>query len=132
MTKNDKRIKEYAKKLLKMSMDGNDLSAERVDAVLAALEKNPPQRYLSVLKSYLKVVEREVARSTAVVSYAGSLSEAAIEAIRTQLSSKYSRNIATEMQQDSSLIAGVKIVVDCDVYDASASAVLKQLETSLS
>ena len=132
MTKKDKQIKEYAKQLLKVSMDGDDLSVERVEAVLAVLEKNPPRHYASVLKAYLKLAQREVARSTAVISYAGSVSDAAVEAIRSQLSSKYGRSIAAQTQQDDSLIAGVKVVVDCDVYDASASAALKELETSLS
>lgn len=132
MTKKDKQIKEYAKQLLKLSMDGDDLSVERVEGVLAVLEKNPPRHYASILKAYLKLAEREVARSTAVISYAGSVSASAVETIRSQLSSKYGRSIAAQTQRDDSLIAGVKVVVDCDVYDASASAALKELETSLS
>ena len=43
MTQN-KQIKEFAKQLLKMSVEGGDLSAERVDGVLTALNKNPPYR----------------------------------------------------------------------------------------
>ena len=132
MTKKDKQIKEYAKLLLKVSMDGGDLTVERVEGVLAVLEKNPPRHYASVLKAYLKLAQREVAKSTAVISYAGSVSPAAVEAIRSQLSSKYGRTIAAQTEQDDSLIAGVKVIVDCDVYDASASAALKELETSLS
>jgi len=132
MTKKDRQIKEYAKQLLKVSMDGDDLSTERVDGVLAALDKNPPRNHVAVLKSYLKLVEREVAKSSAVVSHAGSLSESIVDAIRSQLSAKYGRTISARTEQDDSLIAGVKVVVDCDVYDASASAALKELETSLS
>jgi len=113
-------------------MDGDDLSTERVDGVLAALDKNPPRNHVAVLKSYLKLVEREVAKSSAVVSHAGSLSESTVDAIRSQLSAKYGRTISARTEQDDSLIAGVKVVVDCDVYDASASAALKELETSLS
>jgi len=132
MTKKDRQIKEYAKQLLKVSMDGDDLSTERVDGVLAALDKNPARNHVAVLKSYLKLVEREVAKSSAVVSHAGSLSESTVDAIRSQLSAKYGRTISARTEQDDSLIAGVKVVVDCDVYDASASAALKELETSLS
>jgi len=132
MTKKDAQIKEFAKLLFKESMEEGVLSAERVEGVLAVLEKNPPRHYVAALKAYLKLVQREVAKSTAVVSHAGPISESAVEAIRSQLSMKYNRDIAAETKQDETLIAGFKVVVDCDVYDASASVALKQLETSLS
>ncbi len=127
-----KQIKEFAKQLLKFSLEGSDLSAERVDGVLKSLEKNPPRHHIAVLKAYLKLVEREVAKSTAEISHAGELSAAAIEAISRQLSAKYGRNIAAITREDPNLIAGLRVVVDCDVYDASIASALQTLETSLS
>ena len=127
-----KQIKQFAKQLLKFSLEGSDLSAERVDGVLKSLEKNPPRHHIAVLKAYLKLVEREVAKSTAQISHAGELSAAAIEAISRQLSAKYGRNITAVTREDPSLIAGLRVVVDCDVYDASIASALQTLETSLS
>ena len=128
----DKQIKEFAKQLLKMSLEGSDLSADRVDGVLKALDKNPPRHHIAVLKAYLKLIQREVAKSTAVISHAGDLSVAATEAIASQLSAKYGRAMSTVTSEDPSLIAGLRVVVDCDVYDASISSVLATLESSLS
>jgi len=128
----DKQIKDFAKQLLKMSQDGSDVSAERVDGVLKALDKNPPRHHIALLKAYLKLVQREVAKSTAVVSHAGALSSDATEAIAAELSAKYGRAISTVTREDSSLIAGLRVVVDCDVYDSSVSSALTSLQASLS
>ncbi len=127
-----KQLKKFAKQLLAMSLEGGDLSAERVDGVLKALDKNPPRHHIALLKVYLKLVEREVAKSTAVISHAGTLSSGAIESISSQLSAKYGRNIATVTREDPSLIAGLRVVVDCDVYDSSIASALSTLESSLS
>jgi F-type H+-transporting ATPase subunit delta len=131
MTKN-KQINAFAKQLLKMSIEGGDLSAERVDGVLKALDKNPPRHHIAILKVYLKLVEREVAKSTAVISHAGALSYAAVESITSQLSAKYGRSIEAITREDPSLIAGLRVVVDCDVYDSSIASALSTLESSLS
>ncbi|MFL3656484.1 MAG: F0F1 ATP synthase subunit delta [Opitutales bacterium] len=128
----NKQIKEFAKQLLKMSIEGGDLSADRVDGVLKALDKNPPSHHIAVLKAYLKLIEREVAKSTAIISHAGSIGASSVELISKQLSAKYGRSIAPIAREDPSLIAGLRVVVDCDVYDSSISNVLSTLESSLS
>ena len=131
MTQN-KQIKEFAKQLLKMSVETGDLSADRVDGVLKALDKNPPRHQIAVLKAYLKLVEREVAKSTAIISHAGAIGARSVELISKQLSAKYGRSIVPITREDPSLIAGLRVVVDCDVYDSSISNVLSTLESSLS
>ena len=128
----DKQIKEFAKQLLKMSLEGGDVSAERVDGVLKALDKNPPRHHIALLKAYLKLVQREVAKSTAVISHAGALSSEATASISKQLSEKYGRSISTVTREDPSLIAGLRVVVDCDVYDSSVASALSSLQSSLS
>lgn len=128
----EKQIKEFAKQLLKMSLEKGELSAERVDGILKSLDKNPPRRYAAILKAYLKLVSREVAKGTAVISHAGELSPELVASISKQLSSKYGRSIATVVREDPSLIAGLRVVVDCDVYDASIASSLASLEASLS
>ena len=106
--------------------------SERVRAVLQALDKNPPRHHLQILKTFLALVEREVANHTAEVEYAGSLTPSAVEAIRTQLTSAYGRKIAVRTRQNDSLIAGVRVRVGCDVYESSIAGALSQLQTSLS
>ncbi len=131
MTK-DQQIKEFAKQLLKFSLENGELSAERVDGVLKSLEKNPPRHHVATLKAYLKLVQREVSKSTAVISHAGDLSSDAVTGVVKQLSAKYGRNLASVTREDPSLIAGLRVVVDCDVYDASIASSLNTLQASLS
>ena len=130
--KKDKQIKEFAKKLLKLSLDGEDLSPERVNGVLQSLSKNPPRHHLAILKHYLKFVQREIAKATAVVTHAGTLSPAAIDAIKSRMTAKYGRSISVVANEDPSLIAGLRVVVDCDVYESSIASALSSLQTSLS
>lgn len=130
--KQDKQIKNFAKQLLQASLDSGEVSAERVDGVLKSLSKNPPRHHVATLKTYLKLVEREVAKGTAVINYAGELSSDMIAGIVNQLSAKYGRTITSVLREDPSLIAGLRVVVDCDVYDASVASSLASLETSLS
>ena len=115
-----------------MSVETGDLSADRVDGVLKALDKNPPRHHIAVLKVYLKLIEREVAKSTAIISHAGAIGASSVELISKQLSAKYGRSIVPITREDPSLIAGLRVVVDCDVYDSSISNVLSTLESSLS
>lgn len=129
--KQDKQIKEYAKKLLQISKDNGVLSDEKVDGVLKALDKNPPRKHLAVLKAYLKLVEHEVALNTALVDYAGELSQSAIDNIQANLTRQYGRQISVITREEPSLIAGVRVRVDCDVYESSIASSLATLESSL-
>ncbi|MBK1879507.1 F0F1 ATP synthase subunit delta [Pelagicoccus mobilis] len=128
----DKQISNYAKGLLKVSLEDGQFSEERAAAVLQALEKNPPRNYASVLKEYLKLVQREVANSTAAVEHAGELSASALEAIKAKFTAHYGRPITVTASQNDDLIAGLRVRVGCDVYDSSVAGALKELEASLS
>lgn len=130
--KQDKQIKAYAKQLLKISIEDGQISSDRVGGVLQALEKNPPRRFLAVLKQYQKLVERKLAKSTAVVYHAGAIDSASINSIKKQLTDAYGRKIDAVSREDGSLIAGIRVVVDSDVYEASVANSLKTLESSLS
>ncbi len=130
--KQDQQIKKFAKQLLQVSLEGGVVSGERIDGVLKSLAKNPPRHHIATLKAYLKLVEREVAKGTAMVSHAGELSSEVIAGIVNQLSAKYGRTITAILREDPSLIAGLRVVVGCDVYDASIASSLASLEASLS
>ena len=127
----DKQIKAYAKSLIKLCFDKGDFSEERVSAVLAVLEKNPPRNYASVLKALGKLVKREIANQTADVEHAGALSPAAVASIASKLSAAYGRTIKVQTRQNDSLIAGVRVRVGCDVYESSIAGALQELQSSL-
>lgn len=130
--KSDKLTTKYAKSLLKLSFEDGQFSEERATAVLQTLEKNPPRNYASVLKEFLKLVQREVANNTAAVEHAGDISPAALEAIKKKFSAHYGRDVNVTTQLNDSLIAGLRVRVGCDLFDSSVAGALKELEATLS
>lgn len=126
--KRDKKITQLAKKLVELSKDDKGVVTEtQVGEVLAGLKQMQVRKHLSVLKSYLTYLRREVALQTAVVSTPAGLSEAALKEIEANFTKLYGRTISAVTKQDTSLIAGVRVRVGDDVYDASVAGRLQRL-----
>lgn len=126
--KRDKKITQLAKKLVELSKDENGVVTEaKVSEVLAGLKQVEHRHHLSVLKAFLNYLRREVALQTAVVSTPGALSDAALKEIEANFTQVYGRKISAVTQEDASLIAGVRVRVGDDVYDASVAGRLQRL-----
>lgn len=126
--KRDRKTIQLAKKLLELSRDeAGTLSEPRVKEVLSGLREVKPRRYGAVLRTYLQLVRREIARHTARVSSPGALSEAALDKIESGFSSLYGRPVKAAVETDPTLIAGVRVRVGDDLYDASLAGRLKRL-----
>jgi len=126
--KRDKKITQLAKKLVELSKDDKGVVTEAlVGEVLAGLKQMQVRKHVSVLKSYLTYLRREIALQTAVVSTPSNLSEAALKEIEANFSKIYGRAISAETKEDASLIAGVRVRVGDDVYDASVAGRLQRL-----
>lgn len=127
-----KQLKDFAKKLVTMSLDADGQpSSERVSAVLEALAQEPPRGYKQLLKLYSKYLEVEIARGTARVEYAGPLPEGEVAAIEKKFTELYNRKIVAQAKENPKLIAGVRVTVGDDVYDASVATRLAQLELNV-
>ena len=127
----DTTLKQFAKKLAELSLENGIVSAEKVEGVLQALKKNSPRKPKTVLKHYLYYIKHAINRSRAVIEYAGRVDESAITAIRSQLSSTYNRPITTNTVENNSLIAGIRVSIGDDIYDASVAGRLANLEKSV-
>ncbi|MGZ0657280.1 F0F1 ATP synthase subunit delta [Coraliomargarita sp. W4R72] len=126
--KRDKKITKLAKKLVELSKDDNGAVSEaKVGEVLAGLKQVELRNPVATLKSYLGYLRREIALQTAVVSTPAGLSADALQAIEVKYTAIYGRPISALVQQDSSLIAGVRVRVGDDVYDASVAGRLQRL-----
>ena len=128
---NDQKITKLAKKLLELSKDNGVVTESKVAEVLAGFQQVQHRRHLTVLKTFLNYLRREVALQTAVVSAPTGLSEDAIKAIEVQFSKLYNRPVNAVTQPDTSLIAGVRVRVGDDVYDASVAGRLQRLAESV-
>ena len=129
--KRDQKITKLAKKLLELSKDSGVVTESKVAEVLVGFQQVKHRRHLTALKTFLNYLRREVALQTAVVSTPTGLSEDAIKAIEVQFSKLYNRPVNAVTQLDTSLIAGVRVRVGDDVYDASVAGRLQRLAESV-
>lgn len=123
----DKKIRQFAKSLVELSRENGVVTEPGVAEVLGGLKKAELRQKLLVLKTYLYYVRRAVAEQTAVIATPGALSPDTLSAIESSFSKLYARPISAATVADPSLIAGVRIRVGDDVYDASIAGRLKRL-----
>ena len=129
--KRDQKITKLAKKLVELSKDNGVVIESKVSEVLAGFRQVQHRNHLAVLKTFLSYLRREVALHTAVVATPVELSDDALGAIEVQFSKLYNRPVNAVTQQDTSLIAGVRVRVGDDVYDASVAGRLQRLAESV-
>jgi F-type H+-transporting ATPase subunit delta len=130
--KRDKKITKLAKKLVEFSKDENGVVSEaKVSEVLAGLKQVQLRKPLDTLKYYLFYLRREIALQTAVVSTPTALSADTLQQIEAKYSAVYGRRIGAVTQLDPSLIAGVRVRVGDDVYDASIAGRLQCLSENV-
>ena len=127
----DKKVLSFAKKLVELSRDNGVVTEAKVSEVLAGIKQVKPRHELLVLKTYLHFIKKAVAEQTAVVATPGALSADALTAIESNFSNVYGRPITAITTEDASLIAGVRVRVGDDVYDASVAGRLKRIAESV-
>ena len=130
--KRDQKITRLAKKLVELSKDNGVVTEAKVGEVLAGLKQVQHRHHLTVLKTFLNYLRREIALQTAVVSTPAALSDEALKAIEATYSKMYGRPVTAVTKQDTSLIAGVRVRVGDDVYDASVAGRLQRLAENVS
>lgn len=127
----DEKLKKFARNLASLSLENGLVSTEKVQAVLEALRQKPSRKPKTVLKYYLYYIKQTINQSLAVIEYAGKLDRSAITAIEQQLSNTYDRPISSTTVENGKLIAGFRISIGDDIYDASVSGRLANLQKSL-
>ena len=123
----EKKIVQFVKKLVELSKEEGVVTEARVAEVLSGLKDATVRRKLTVMKTYLRHIRKALAEQTALVTTPGALGTETLAAIEANFSKRYGRAISTETTTDASLIAGLRIRVGDDVYDASVAGRLKRL-----
>jgi F-type H+-transporting ATPase subunit delta len=127
----DKKTKLLAKQLLKLSLVNGAVSAEQVTGVLAYIEQAAPRQSLALLKLYHRAIAVEFAKSQAIVEHAGPIGAATLAQIAAAMTKKYQRPVAATAQPAPGLLAGLRIRIGSDVYEASAAGQLAQLSSAV-
>lgn len=125
--KRDVKITRFAKRLVELSKEDGKVTADRVAEVLSALKASPPRHHLPILKTYLRHIRVAVARQTAMVGTAVELPDSLLRTIEDLFSKTYGRSIESSTSIDPSLIAGLRVRVGDDVYDATVAGRLRRL-----
>ena len=129
--KSDIKVTQLAKKLVVLSKEGEVVTEARVTEVLDALKQVSHRHHLTILKTYLNYIRCEIALQTAVVSASTQLSEDSLKAIEVHFTKEYERPISAVLKQDESLIAGIRVRIGDDVYDASVAGYLQRLAENI-
>ena len=131
MASGKKQITQLAQKLFKLSFVDGRFSEEHVAGVLAYVEKNLTSKPLAVLSAYSRLVAVEVAKGQAVVEHSGPVSEGALLSIASGMTARYQRPVVTSAKPNPKLLAGLRIRVGDDVYEASAAGQLAALSATV-
>ena len=129
MAVHHKKAQQLARQLFKLSLANGTVSAGQVTAVLAYVEKHRPAYPLLVLKSYQRLIARELAKSQALVDHAGPVADSILAGIAGAFSQKYKRVITAQARHDARLIAGLRVRIGDDVYESSIAGQLAELST---
>lgn len=131
MATHRKQAQQFARQLFKLSLVDGAVSSELVAGVLEYVEKHPPANPMLVLKAYQRLVATELAKSHAVVEYAGSMADSVLQAIAAAMTQRYHRPISATARPNPDLIAGLRVRVGDDVYESSVAGQLATLAASV-
>ena len=130
MVRVDRVTRDLARKLTVLSLEDGSVSVERVAAILQSIRSRPRHQLRPLLKIYLNYIRREIRKSQAIVEYAGPLTEERLNDLERAFSDRYGRVIETVTEENPELIAGVRVTVGDDVWDASIKGRLERLARS--
>ena len=127
MKLSDRKLKGFVNRLLELSKTDGLVDASKVETVIEGLRKARPARRRAILEAYLAEVKRDLHRSTAKVEYAGALQESSLQALHQGLERQTGRKLDLQVDEDSSLIAGVRVSVGDYVYDRTIRSIVDRL-----
>lgn len=120
-----------APKLLELSKEDGLVTSAGVEKVLSGLRETKLRDLKAVLKAYLDTVKKAVREQTITVEYAGAISPEALKQISEKYEAQYDRKLEVVTEENEELIAGIRVSVADDVYDASVAGRLQALATQV-
>ena len=127
MNAGTRKLQSFARRLLEISKTDGIVDADKVTAVLETLKKQKKQGLRKTLEMYRDVVREDIRQSTAKVSHAGAISESAMKELLKTLEGKAGRKLTLQIEEDSNLIAGIKVTVGDSVFEHSIQQMLSQI-----
>ncbi|MDR0351238.1 MAG: F0F1 ATP synthase subunit delta [Puniceicoccales bacterium] len=115
------------KNLVALSFDSDSkVSFQKTRAVVTVLSEFVDGKV--ALIKYFKLLRKAIQDNTLVIEYAGSLDEKEINSLKNIIEAIKNHKVDLVAKENSQLIAGVKISIGDEVYDASIKTRLNSLK----
>ena len=69
----DKKTRQFARNLFKLSLEDGRVSAPRVSEILGWVDRERPHQSIALLREFLRLVTTEINRSLARIEHAGEI-----------------------------------------------------------
>lgn len=125
-----RQIRRDAKRLYRACLVQGRLDEQRVRQVLDLVLAERPRGYLRLLAYFHRLVKLELQRRTARVESAAPLDPELQSRLQERVHQRYGPGLLWEYQVAPELIAGLRLRVGSDVYDASVQGRLRELAES--
>jgi F-type H+-transporting ATPase subunit delta len=129
MESNDHKL---SRQLARLILDGGEASLPELKPALERIlsgRSGPAARVF--LKDFRKEVERQLRARTLVIESASELPENVVESVREQFQKNHEKTLQVTTRVNPSLIAGIKVQLGDDIYDATVANQLLSLSKSL-
>lgn len=129
MESNDHKL---SRQLARLILDGGEASLPELKPALERIlsgRSGPAARVF--LKDFRKEVERQLRARTLVIESASELPENVVESVREQFQKNQEKTLQVTTRVNPSLIAGIKVQLGDDIYDATVANQLLSLSKSL-
>ena len=111
---------------------GGRLDLEKVRTLLATVLERRPAGSAEILHEFHRLVRLELESHAALVESAEALGVAEVAAIEKSLTARFGEETTFSYSVNPSLIAGIRVKIGSDVYDASVRERLNRLQAELS
>jgi len=125
-----KLARREGKELFRVCFVNGVLDEGRVRQAVTRVVQAKPRGYLALLSHFQRLVKLELARCTARVESAVSLTPELRGNVQSTLTRVYGAGLSISFVDNPALIGGMKVQVGSDVYDGSVQGRLAALEES--
>lgn len=125
-----KQARRDGKSLFGSCKVNGQLDEAKIRQAVSAVIAQKPRGYMGALTHFQRLVKLDMARRSATVESAVTLTSASQASIQQSLATRYGAGIQLRYSQNPALIGGLRIQVGSDVYDGSVQARLAALNDS--
>jgi F-type H+-transporting ATPase subunit delta len=125
-----KQARRDAKQLFRCCLVNGLLDENRARLAAQRLATEKPRGFAGILSRFHRLVQLEIARRTATVESALTLTETLRDQVKSHLNRRYGAGLHLTFKVSPALIGGLRIQVGSDVFDGSVQARLAALQDS--